>query len=176
MFKSVSLSGICLFGTFALFAAPQSNIDKNAPPIDPKSMDQSVKPQDNFFLYANGGWIKRTEIPPQYSRWGSFNELIEKNNDALHAIAEKAMNTHVDAKLAPDVQKVGDYYASGMDEKKIESLRAKPLENEFKSIDAIKDRYGSTAIMREPDFPPAACNCCGISNSPGIVPWPSISS
>jgi putative endopeptidase len=137
------LSTIFVIGSSCIWAAQNespSKTDKVPPPIDPKSVDQSVKPQDNFFLYANGGWIKRTEIPPQYSRWGSFNELIEKNNDALHAIAEKAMNTHVDAKLAPDVQKVGDYYASGMDEKKIESLRAKPLENEFKNIDAIKDR------------------------------------
>ncbi|MGH8102468.1 MAG: M13 family metallopeptidase, partial [Chthoniobacterales bacterium] len=140
MLKSISFSAVCLFCAIGLFAAPQPNIDKNAPPIDPKNMDPSVKPQDNFFLYANGGWIKRTEIPPQYSRWGSFNELIEKNNDALHAIAEKAMSTHVDPRLAPEVQKVGDYYASGMDERKIESLGAKPLESEFKNIDAIKDR------------------------------------
>ena len=91
-------------------------------------------------MYADGGWIKRTEIPPEYSRWGSFNELIEKNNDALHEIAEKAANTHVDPKLAPETQKVGDYYASGMDEKTIEAMRTKPLAEEFKSIEAIKDR------------------------------------
>ena len=39
-------------------------------------------------------WIKRTEIPPEYSRWGAFNELIERNNDALHTIAEKTSQTH----------------------------------------------------------------------------------
>ena len=103
-------------------------------------MDTSVKPQDDFFMYADGGWIKRTEIPPEYSRWGGFNELIERNNDALHAIAEKAINAHVDPRFAPEVQKVGDYYASGMDEKTIEAVRTKPLGDEFKNIDAIKDR------------------------------------
>src|SRR5213079_574953 len=103
-------------------------------------MDTSVKPQDDFFMYADGGWIKRTEIPPEYSRWGGFNELIERNNDALHIIAEEAINTHVDPRLAPEVQKVGDYYASGMDEKTIESVRTTPLEDELKRIDAIKDR------------------------------------
>src|SRR6059058_5865258 len=91
--------------------------DKNAPPFDIANMDTSVKPSDDFFMYANGGWIKRTPIPPEYSRWGSFNQLIEKNNDALHEIAEKASQTKVDPKTAPEVQKVGDYYASGMDEK-----------------------------------------------------------
>src|SRR6266404_7883147 len=68
--------------------AAQPKIEKNRPPIDTNDMDPSVKPSEDFFLYANGGWIKRTEIPPEYSRWGSFNELIEKNNDALHLIAE----------------------------------------------------------------------------------------
>jgi predicted metalloendopeptidase len=115
-------------------------VEQNPRPIDSNNMDTSVKPADDFFAYANGGWLKRTEIPPEFSRWGSFNELIEKNNDALHAIAEKAQNTQVDPKLAPEVQKVGDYYASGMDEKTIEAVRTKPLEDEFKSIDAIKDR------------------------------------
>ena len=103
-------------------------------------MDPSVKPGQDFFTYADGGWIKRTEIPPEYTRWGAFNELAEKNNDALHEIAEKMENTHIDPRMAPDVQKVGDFYASGMDEQKIDGLRAKPLENEFKAIDSIQDR------------------------------------
>src|SRR6266571_7156659 len=75
-----------------------------------------------------------------YGDWGTSKELIEHNNDALHAIAEKTSTTHVDPKLAPETQKVGDYYASGMDEKTIEAQRTKPLEEEFKRIDAIKDR------------------------------------
>ena len=113
---------------------------KNLLPLDPANRDPSVKPQDDFFMFANGGWIKRTQIPPEYSRWGSFNELIENNNDALHDIAETAENTHVDPRLAPETQKVGDYYASGMDEKTIDAMRLQPLDDEFKKIDAIADR------------------------------------
>ena len=115
-------------------------VQKNAPPLDASDRDLSVKPQDDFFMYANGGWIKRTQIPPEYSRWGSFNQLIENNNDALHDIAEKAENTHVDPRLAPETQKVSDYYASGMDEKTIEAMRIRPLDDEFKRIEAITDR------------------------------------
>jgi len=115
-------------------------VNQNPPPLDPKNMDTSVKPQDDLYLYANGGWLKRNPVPPEYSRWGSFSELEEKNNEALRKIAEKAANTPADATTAPEVQKVGDYYASGMDEKTIESARTKPLENELKRIDAIKDR------------------------------------
>jgi putative endopeptidase len=131
---------ISIFCAFALYAATQPQTEQNPPPLDPKNMDTSVKPSDDFFRYANGAWIKRTEIPPEYSRWGAFNELIERNNDALHAIAEQASKTQIDPKLAPETQKVGDYYASGMDEKTIEALRTKPLAEEFRRIDAIKDR------------------------------------
>ena len=125
---------------WAAQAEPQPKIDKGPPPIDPKNRDTSVKPADDFFMYANGGWIKRTQIPPEESRWGNFNELIERNNDALHAIAEKAAKTKVDPKTAPEVQKVGDYYASGMDEKTINAMRAKPLQDELARIDGIKER------------------------------------
>src|SRR5437016_12193896 len=117
-------------------AAPATT-DENAKPVDPSNMDPSVKPSDDFFLYANGGWIKRTEIPPEYSRWGSFNQLIEHNNDALHAIAEKAAKAKSNE---ADAKKVGDYYASGMDEKTIEAMRTKPLQDELAKIDSMKDR------------------------------------
>src|SRR6476661_10515223 len=120
---------------------------RKAKPVDAANNDPSVKPADDFFLYANGGWIKRTEIPPEYSRWGSSNQLIEQNNDALHEIAEKASKTKVDASpsrtggtTAPEVQKVGDYYASGMNEKTIDQMRIKPLQDELAKIDSIKDR------------------------------------
>src|SRR5437667_4219968 len=137
--KSFLATIISLFCAFGLFAGPQPQIAQNQPPLDPKNMDTSVKPGDDFFRYANGAWIKRTEIPPEYSRWGAFNELIERNSDALHAIAEKASKTPVDPKLAPETQKVGDYYASGMDEKTIEAMRTKPLQDEFNKIEMIKD-------------------------------------
>jgi len=115
-------------------------VDKNPPPLALNEMDPSVKPQDDFFLHVNGNWIKRTEIPAAFSRWGSFNELIEKNNDALHEVAEKAAQSPPNANTARDQQMVGDYYASGMDEKAIEAARATPLADELKHIDAIKDR------------------------------------
>ena len=113
-------------------------VPKEEPPFDTANMDPSVKPSDDFFLYANGGWIKRTPIPPEYSRWGSFNQLIEKNNDALHDVAESAAKetTATDS----DAKKVGDYYASGMDEATIEVARVKPLTDELKRIDAVKNR------------------------------------
>jgi putative endopeptidase len=156
-FIVTSISLLCAVGLLAQSKPSQpgepeqqgqsaNSTEQNPKPIDSSNFDTSVKPGDDFFLYANGGWIKRTEIPPEYTRWGSFNELIERNNDALHAIAEKAQNTKVDPRMAPETQKTGDFYASGMDEKTIEALRTKPLDNEFKAIDGINDR---AALQKE---------------------------
>src|SRR6185312_3841407 len=61
--------------------ATKPKVEKNAPAFDAKNMDKSVKPGTDFFSYANGGWCKRNPIPPEYARWGTFNELIERNND-----------------------------------------------------------------------------------------------
>jgi putative endopeptidase len=135
-------------------AASKPHVEKNPPPFDTKNMDTSVKPGDDFFVYANGGWLKRTPIPPEYARWGSFNELIEKNNDALHEIAEKAAKVapkeatkeKVEKAASAELQKVGDFYASGMDEKKINETRAKPLKDEFDRINAMKDQ---TDLVKE---------------------------
>ena len=111
--------------------------NENAKPINESNFDTSVKPTDDFFLYANGGWINRTEIPPDQTRWGSFNILIEQNHDALHAIAEKVAKKK---SSDPTTKKVGDYYASGMDEKTIEAMKTKPLKDELAKIDNLKDR------------------------------------
>jgi putative endopeptidase len=139
----------CLFVSFLSFAIAlalqaRTKPDKSAPsgnsdakPIDQSNFDTSVKPSDDFFLYANGGWIKRTEIPPEFSRWGSFSQLIEHNNDALHQIAEKAAKTK---STDPTTQKVGDYYASGMNEQTIEAMKTKPLQDELTTIDSMKNQ------------------------------------
>ena len=65
-FIAIIVSVLC---SLAAVAAPQGQAEKNPPPLDPKNIDPSVKPGDDFFNYANGTWIKKTEIPPEYSRW-----------------------------------------------------------------------------------------------------------
>jgi putative endopeptidase len=132
----------------ALTAAAPATDKKNPPPLDVANMDTSVKPGDDFYLYANGTWIKNNPVPPEFSRWAAFTQLGEKNNEALHEIAEKAAaaapkdskQSKMEKAAAADVQKVGDFYASGMDEKAVDAAKAKPLDEEFKRIDAMKDR------------------------------------
>lgn len=106
--------------------------------LDPANIDNSVRPGDNFFEYANGSWLKKNPIPGSETRWGSFNELQENNYAALHSILESAA-ADKKAKKGSKEQKVGDFYKSGMDSIAINKAGIKPLNEILKRIDAIKN-------------------------------------
>ncbi len=109
--------------------------------IDPANMDLSVRPGDNFFQYANGAWLKTNPIPGDQTRWGSFNILAENNLKALHGILDEAAAVK-NAKPGSAVQKVGDYYRTGMDSIAIEKAGIAPLKPHLARIEAIKDVKG----------------------------------
>ena len=103
--------------------------------FDVSRMDRSADACDDFFQFANGTWVKNTEIPPSQTRWGSFTILAENNRDVLHEILEKAAAN----KAATGNEKlIGDYYASCMDEAAIEAAGTKPIDGFMKTIAAIK--------------------------------------
>lgn len=105
--------------------------------IDASNFNTSVRPQDDFFEYANGAWLKNTPIPPTESRWGSFLELNEFNQKALKTICEEAAaNPGAKGSIK---QKVGDFYAAGMDSAAIEKQGIAPLKPYLDRIDKIKN-------------------------------------
>ena len=104
--------------------------------IDTANFDRSVRPQDDFFRFVNGGWLARTEIPSDASSWGSFNELRENSRNALHSILEDVSNSK--ATLPAERKKVGDLYASFMDSARVESLGLKPLQGELNYITTVR--------------------------------------
>jgi len=98
----------------------------------------------NFFQFADGGWRAKNEIPAAYPAWGNAYELNERNRDVLHQILEDAAK-NTSAPGGSNEEKVGDFYASCMDEGAIESAGMQPLEPEFERIDAIADGAGLQA-------------------------------
>jgi len=109
------------------------------PSNDPvyKNLDKSVKPGDDFFLYANGGWIKRNPIPAAYSSWGIGNEVGEEIRIRLKKINEDAMAAN--AAKGTATQKIGDFYFSGLDTVTIEKEGINPIKPMLVMIDGIKD-------------------------------------
>ncbi|HSB27040.1 MAG TPA: M13 family metallopeptidase [Pyrinomonadaceae bacterium] len=106
--------------------------------FDLASLDKNTSACTDFYQYANGGWLAANPIPAAYSSWGVGEVLEEKNRDVLHEILDAAAANTKAPKGSSD-QKVGDYYASCMDEAKIEKDGITPLTPAFNLIAAIKD-------------------------------------
>jgi len=102
------------------------------------NLDRSVKPGDDFYLYANGDWIKRTEIPPDRSRIGVFTKLDEVGSKRTAALIEEAAKGHAGA--ATSTRKIADLYNSYMDEAGIEAKGLSPLKPILDRITAIRDK------------------------------------
>ena len=107
--------------------------------LDQKNIDPTVSPAVDFYQYAIGGWLKNNPIPDEYSRWGSFEILAEKNNTILKDILEKAANDK-SAPKGSNEQKIGDYYYSGMDTVKIEKEGYKPIQPQLDIISNINSK------------------------------------
>jgi putative endopeptidase len=96
-------------------------------------LDPNIRPQDDLFRHVNGKWIARTEIPSDKARYGSFYVLAEEAEKAVRDIIVEAQ----DAAPGSEERKVGDLYASFMDEARANELGAAPLAPLLDSVDAI---------------------------------------
>jgi putative endopeptidase len=137
------LTGAAMLATIASFAGPVKKGDKPNPTtnkyIDKSNMDLSVKPGDNFYLYANGNWIKNNPIPASKTRWGSFDVLHEESLLRLrNLLDEAAANTKKDR----TTQMIGDFYASGMDSAAIEKKGIQPIKASLDRIANLQDTKG----------------------------------
>ena len=103
--------------------------------IDFEGMDTSVRPQDDFFAYANGKWVEETEIPADQSGWGSFNILRDNSLAQLQTIIQ---DVSADAGNDAAATKIGNYYNAWMDEERVNALGASPLDGLFARIDALE--------------------------------------
>jgi len=116
----------------------------------------AVKATDDFFMYANGEWIKNNPIPPTESAWGSFNELHDKNRALLHRILDSASALKA-LPIGSSGQLIGDFYASGMDSANIEKNGISPLQPDIDQINRIhnsKDVMATIAhLQRNGIFP-----------------------
>jgi putative endopeptidase len=116
-----------------------------APRFDIANIDTSVDPCTDFYQYACGNWIKNNPIPPDYPVWLSFAEVQEYNLATLHRILESAAAN--DPKRGPVIKKIGDFYASCMDESAVNKAGWQPLKPELDRIAAAKDKKQMIEVM-----------------------------
>ena len=100
-------------------------------------MDKSVRPQDDFYNYVNGGWMKTAVIPADKSSWGSFNELREKTDENSLSILKNILTEKYEK--GTEGQKIQDLYATYMDMDKRNADGINPIKEDLAKIDAIKN-------------------------------------
>jgi predicted metalloendopeptidase len=113
-----------------------------APPpvsgLDPDSFDRKVRPQDDLFHHVNGAWLANTDIPADKASYGAFDILFDKAQADLRTIVEDAGKSASTA--GSEAQKIGDFYASFMNEARVEELGLAPMQAELAAIDALKTK------------------------------------
>jgi len=113
--------------------------------LDVAGMDRSVKPGDNFFEYANGTWLRQTEIPADRSTYGASAILIELTDRRVADLIQETGKANAPA--GSDLRKIGDYYTSFMDTAAIDAAGLKPLQPALDSIAAIRDRKDLARVL-----------------------------
>ncbi|MEI6473557.1 MAG: M13 family metallopeptidase [Holophagaceae bacterium] len=106
--------------------------------VDPANLDTSVRPCEDFYAFANGGWLKSHTLPADKARYGAFEEVGERNRAILGRILEAA-RAKADWPKGSIEQKVGDFYAAAMDEAAIEKHGTAPLKPLFATIEGLKE-------------------------------------
>ena len=114
--------------------------------IEKANMDTSVRPQDDFYLYINGGWMKNNEIPGDKTSIGAFYDLRDKADEDVKAIIEELAATE-NLKGGSNEQKVADLFRSYMDMETRNAAGIKPIQPILDEIGALKDKAALAAFF-----------------------------
>src|SRR5580704_1373424 len=134
-------TAVLVFAFFSFLCSASGQQSGNAqytPVLDLTAMDRSIDPCVDFFAYACGGWIKNNPIPSDQASWDLYSKMEDENKTKLRSILEAASAPGPGRK--PVDQKIGDYYASCMDEKAVEDKGIAPLKPELNRIAKISSK------------------------------------
>ncbi len=147
MKKYLLLASVLVTGVTVFNACKVKSDQTTQKFLDPSNIDSSVKPGDDFFMYANGAWIKKAVIPPTENGVGGFYDLHKATQQRLKELMEElGKGSNKDGSLE---QQVGDLYSSGMDSAAIEKRGYDPVKPILQKIDGIKDAKGVMSFAAE---------------------------
>ncbi len=142
-------AGLVQAATAAAPAAPSTTqaaaSSSSASGVDKGAIDPAVRPQDDFFRYSQGSWLKDVDIPNDRSSWGAFNIAADTVEKQIRSVIEQAAQDKA-AKAGSDTQKMGDFYTSYVDMERRNALGMAPLKADLARIDALKDKKAMAAL------------------------------
>jgi predicted metalloendopeptidase len=130
----------------AASTAPAAAVAAQRAGVDVAAFDTSVRPQDDFFRYTQGKWLKDVDIPSDRSSWGAFNVAQDKVEQQIRTLIEKAAQDK-QAKAGSDGQKMGDFYNSFIDQKRRDELGLAPLKGELARINGLRDKKALGSLL-----------------------------
>ena len=141
-------AGAAAAGTAAAAAENKvAEVWKGPPAVDQSALDSAVAPCDDFYQHACGSWMKNTPIPGDRSSWTrSFSVINERNEALVKQLLEDAAAGKGDSDN-PYAQKIGDFFATCMDESKAETASLASLKQELARIDALKDLKATAKLV-----------------------------
>jgi putative endopeptidase len=119
--------------------------ETKAPALDPTDMDLTVAPGADFFQYANGGWMAKNPLKPEYARFGSFDVLREKNVEDLNALFSEMTNMNPEPGSID--QKIVDLYKQGLDSTRLNEEGAAPIKKYLDELYAVADKKALAAHL-----------------------------
>jgi putative endopeptidase len=126
---------LCCFICIAIFSCKTKNSETQKD-VFAANIDSSYNPGDDFFMYANGKWLKNNPIPTEESAWGIGNIVNNENQQRLREISEEAAKGGVKGSAS---QKIGDFWTAAMDSAAIEKQGTKYLQPYLEKINSITD-------------------------------------
>jgi len=151
--KNVALLAAILTFTFVLPLSAQNALPPSQTVLDLSALDKTVDPCVDFYTYSCGGWMKNNPVPPDQSNWGTYGKLQDENLAQLRTILEEAAKSN--SGKGTVTQKIGDYYASCMDEATIDKLGASPLSPELKRIADLPSKNAIAEYLATSQYPTA---------------------
>ncbi len=136
-----TLAAMMILCTVATGCSQKGNepAETKVPAIDTANMDLSIKPGDDFFRYANNKWLQNNPIPEEYTTYGAFTELDQRNELQIQEIINEVSNDSTAAEGSV-AQKIRDFYNAGMDTVAIEARGYSELLPYFEKVDALTDK------------------------------------
>jgi putative endopeptidase len=129
---------------FAKFCTDCETQEQQGNGLSRSNMDFDAHPKENFYLYANGNWLKKNPIPPGYPNWNSFLTLHVQSQENLRDILVELAKSN---DLSDDERKVSAFYRTAMDEEAIEKIAAGPLEGLLQHCQTIVDSMEDKASL-----------------------------